>query len=113
MGDQSHPHCFEAVGLHQRVVIEQPDVGHVGLAQGKSKSHVIACSEAEVVTVVDENKPSRPIDVAALSGYLTTVDGGDVTFSLIIEAEDREAARDALDRIVVALASSTLPQLGS
>ena len=58
-------------------------------------------------------KTGTLVDVAALSGYLTTVDGGDVTFSLIIEAEDREAARDALDRIVVALASSTLPQLGS
>ena len=56
-------------------------------------------------------KTGTLVDVAALSGYLTTVDGGEVTFSLIIEAEDREDARDALDRIVVALASSTLPQL--
>ena len=56
-------------------------------------------------------KTGTLVDVAALSGYLTTVDGGEVTFSLIIEAEDREEARDALDRIVVALASSTLPQL--
>ena len=56
-------------------------------------------------------KTGTLVDVAALSGYLTTVDGGEVTFSLVIEAEAREDARDALDRIVVALASSTLPQL--
>lgn len=58
-------------------------------------------------------KTGTLVDVAALSGYLTTVDGGEVTFSLLIEAEDRDEARDALDRIIVALASSTLPQLTS
>ena len=56
-------------------------------------------------------KTGTLVDVAALSGYLTTVDGGSVTFSLIIEAAERDEARDALDQIVVALASATLPQL--
>ncbi len=56
-------------------------------------------------------KTGTLVDVVALSGYLTTIDGGAVTFSLVIEADERDEARDALDQIVVALASATLPQL--
>ncbi|MEM7288683.1 MAG: D-alanyl-D-alanine carboxypeptidase/D-alanyl-D-alanine-endopeptidase, partial [Actinomycetota bacterium] len=56
-------------------------------------------------------KTGTLIDVAALSGDLTTADGGEVTFSLIIEAEDRDAARDALDEIVAALTTATVSQL--
>lgn len=53
-------------------------------------------------------------DVRALSGVLTTIDGVEVVFSFLIndiETEQAEDVVEAMDQIIVAYASATLPQL--
>ena len=69
----------------------------------------------ETDTTIDNvrAKTGTLIDVVALSGFFTTVDGASVVFSFIInaDAEQWDDARDAMDQIIVAHASATLGQL--
>ena len=69
----------------------------------------------ETDTTIDNvrAKTGTLIDVIALSGFFTTIDGASVVFSFVInaDAERRDDARDAMDQIIVAHASATLAQL--
>lgn len=50
-------------------------------------------------------------DVRALSGILTTIDGSTVFFSFLVNGEEAAEGVKAMDQIIVAYASATLPQL--
>lgn len=83
-----------------------------GLAPASGTGTLASRLDADTTVGNVRAKTGTLADVRALSGVVTTIDGVELEFSLLVNGPDAGLAVDAMDQIVTILASATVEQLG-